>query len=172
MAFSSFSSAFFTPGGRGVRGCSQVGRARRQDTLSVVLWTKCVFKHPPMANTSTPDSLRLRAAGMTSSWDFPSVTSTTTLGTPGLEPDWGLKLFSWMKVKARPGWRRRAVGGGGFGIRRKKGEEIEGMYEIEKEEEEDEDEEGGRKVTGIEAQLGREEVAAFLSCIECWLWFL
>lgn len=57
----------------------------------------------PMANTSTPASLRLCAGGVTSSCDFPSVMRTAILGMPGLDPDSGLKLFSRMKVRARPG---------------------------------------------------------------------
>lgn len=40
---------------------------------------------------------------MTSSWDFPSVMRIPILGTPGREPDSGLKQFSRMKFKARPG---------------------------------------------------------------------
>lgn len=56
-----------------------------------------------MANTSTPASLRLCAGGVTSSCDFPSVMRTAILGMPGLDPDSGLKLFSRMKVRARPG---------------------------------------------------------------------
>lgn len=57
----------------------------------------------PMANSSIPASFRLCAGGMTSSWDFPSVMRIPILGTPGLEPDSGLKLFSRTKVRARPG---------------------------------------------------------------------
>lgn len=56
-----------------------------------------------MANSSIPASLRFFAGGMTSSWDFPSVINMPILGTPGLEPASGLKLFSKIKVKARPG---------------------------------------------------------------------
>lgn len=55
-----------------------------------------------MAKSSTPASLRFFAGGMTSSWDFPSVINMPILGTPGLEPASGLKLFSKIKVKARP----------------------------------------------------------------------
>lgn len=56
----------------------------------------------PMANSSIPVSLRLCAGAATSSCDFPSVRKTPILGMPGLDPDSGLKLFSWMKVRARP----------------------------------------------------------------------
>lgn len=55
-----------------------------------------------MANTSTPASLRLCAGRVTSSCDFPSVSKIPILGTPGLDPDSGLKLFSRIKVRAKP----------------------------------------------------------------------
>lgn len=55
-----------------------------------------------MANSSIPASLRLCAGAATSSCDFPSVRKTPILGMPGLDPDSDLKLFSWMKVRARP----------------------------------------------------------------------
>lgn len=55
-----------------------------------------------MANTSTPAALSLCAGGITSSCDLPSVSRIPILGTPGLDPDSGLKLFSRMKVRARP----------------------------------------------------------------------
>lgn len=60
-----------------------------------------------MANSSIPASLRLCAGGITSSCDFPSVMRIPILGTPALDPDSGLKLFSRMKVRARPGGTRR-----------------------------------------------------------------
>jgi len=56
-----------------------------------------------MANSSIPASFRLCAGGITSSWDFPSVMRIPIFGTPGLDPDSTLKLFSRMKVRARPG---------------------------------------------------------------------
>lgn len=60
-----------------------------------------------MANSSIPASLRLCAGGITSSCDFPSVMRIPILGTSGLDPDSGLKLFSRMKVRARPGQKQR-----------------------------------------------------------------
>lgn len=59
-----------------------------------------------MAKSSTPDSRRFLDGGIMSSWDFPSVIKMPILGTPLLDPASGLKLFSKMKFRARPGGKK------------------------------------------------------------------
>lgn len=64
-------------------------------------WSNTEMKQPGAVNC-LPECCMTVAAFLTSSWDRPSVTTTSTLGTPRLMPLSQVKTFSLINVRALP----------------------------------------------------------------------